>query len=78
MHETDYSAEGLRSVLLNEKLIVQKIFGDPLETVVLIKPTDNSAYKNMIDVFDEMRINNITRYVLMDASKYEMALIHTK
>ena len=78
MHEINYSPEGLRSVLLWKRAAVRKIFGDALETVVLIKPTDSSTYGNMIDVFDEMRINDITRYVLMDANKYEMAIIQAK
>jgi hypothetical protein len=32
----------------------------------------------MIDVFDEMQINHITRYVLMDANKYEITLVQAK
>lgn len=75
MHETKYSPEGLRSVLINKRTAVQKQFGYALETVVLIKPTDGATYENLIDVFDEMQINKITRYVLMDANKYEMTFI---
>lgn len=78
MHEINYSPDGLRSVLINKRAIVRKLFGDALETVVLIKPTDGATYENMIDVFDEMQINNITRYVLMDANKYETAIVQEK
>ena len=48
-------------------------FGNPKETVVLIKPTKDANYKNVVDVLDEMQISQISRYVLMDANKNEVA-----
>ena len=34
--------------------------------VVLIKPTDQANYKNVVDILDEMNICNIKRYALVD------------
>lgn len=34
--------------------------------VVIIKPTDASTYKNMVDVLDEMQICSIGRYAVVD------------
>ena len=72
MRPTNYSASGLRDIIINKKAAVEKKFGDANETVVLIKPTDDASYKNVIDVLDEMLVNNISRYVMMDASADEL------
>jgi biopolymer transport protein ExbD len=78
MHETNYSPEGLRNVLLNKKMFVKNNFHDAKETVVLIKPTKDASYKNILDALDEMQINQISRYVLMDADKNEIASLISK
>jgi hypothetical protein len=54
---------------------VKDKFGSAQETIVLIKPTTLATYKNIVDVLDEMTMNNITRYVLMDASANETVII---
>jgi biopolymer transport protein ExbD len=75
IHSTNYSPQGLRSVLLLKKTITKNKFGDASETVVLIKPTAGATYENIVDALDEMQINQITRYVLMDANKNETAFL---
>lgn len=75
LHETNYSAEGLRSVLLNKRTIIENKFGDAKEFVVLIKPTAEATYENIVDALDEMLINDVPRYVLMDATKDENAFL---
>lgn len=75
IHSTNYSPQGLRSVLLSKKSAVQNKFSNAPETVALIKPMADATYKNIIDVLDEMQINQITRYVLMSANKNEMVLL---
>lgn len=45
------------------------------EAICLIKPTEESRYKNMVDLLDEMHISKVKRYVLMDASQVEMDFI---
>lgn len=68
---TNYSAEGLRNILLQKREIVAQKFGNAKEMIVLVKPTSKSTYKNFIDVIDELEINSITRYMLTDLSLNE-------
>jgi biopolymer transport protein ExbD len=39
--------------------------------VVVIKPNDESTYKNFIDILDEMLINDVGRYAVVDISPVE-------
>ena len=43
---------------------VKKVGGEKF--VVVIKPTKESTYKNMVDVLDEMAITKLKRYALVD------------
>lgn len=60
-----------------------KVKGDPnwqnacldKDLVVVIKPSDESTYKNTVDILDEMTINVVKRYALVDISEGEVALI---
>lgn len=74
LHTTDYSAAGLRSVIVNKKALVQSRYGDAKEIIVLIKPTTGATYGNIVDALDEMLINQVARYVLMDANENETTL----
>lgn len=65
---TNYSAQGIRKVLL------EKNSGIP-NMVVLIKPTNDANYKNVVDILDEMSISNIQRYALVDVVPEDQKLI---
>jgi biopolymer transport protein ExbD len=85
LDSTDYSAEGMRKVILDKKDRVKTQWGedekdDPKnpgqkkmssKLNVIIKPTKDSRYKNLVDSFDEMKICNVARYVMLDISKQE-------
>jgi biopolymer transport protein ExbD len=43
--------------------------------VVLIKASDESSYKNLVDILDEMQICNIGRYAIVDITPYDLGLI---
>lgn len=45
------------------------------DLVVVIKPNENATYKNTVDVLDEMTINNIRRFAIVDIAKPEMDAI---
>ncbi len=66
--KTDYSQEGIRKLLL-------ELNGSIKDMVVLIKPTDDSTYKNVVDILDEMNITNIKRYALVDVAPIDLDLI---
>jgi biopolymer transport protein ExbD len=85
LDSTDYSAEGMRKVILDKKDRVKTQWGedekDDLKNPgqkkmssklnVILKPTKESRYKNLVDAFDEMKICNVSRYVMLDISKQE-------
>ncbi|MES2779462.1 MAG: biopolymer transporter ExbD [Bacteroidota bacterium] len=45
--------------------------------IVVIKATDKSNYKNMIDILDEMLICNIGRYAIVDITPPELDMLKT-
>ena len=65
---TNFSNEGVRKVLLRENSQIK-------EMVVLIKPSDESKYKNVVDILDEMNISNIARYALVEITDVDKELI---
>ncbi len=65
---TSYSNDGVRRVLLRENAQIK-------EMVVLIKPSDQSRYKNVVDILDEMNISNIARYALVEITDVDKELI---
>ena len=71
---TNYSATGLRSVIQQKLAEVKLRFGKSSETVVLIKPTSEASYKNIVNILDEMLINDVKKYVLMEPSPQEAIL----
>lgn len=68
LYQTNFSADGIRKVLLEKNSNVQDL-------VVLIKPTNDASYKNVVDILDEMNITNIKRYALVDISPEDLTLI---
>lgn len=59
VHETDYSATGIRRILLEQKRLINKM-------VVLIKPGEKSTYENLVNILDELKITDVERYALVD------------
>jgi len=45
------------------------------DLVVVIKPNSDATYKNTVDVLDEMTINNIQRFALVDITDQEKQAI---
>ena len=63
------SFKNLRSVIQQKQKKVAANLGNRLETVIIIYPGDQSTYRNFIDALDEIQINDITHYFVMN-SKY--------
>lgn len=80
VEQTNYSANGLRKILLefNDKVRAdQRSIGkkDINGPVVLIKPLDESEYGHTVDVLDEMKITGIQRYAIVDITPEEKLMI---
>lgn len=43
--------------------------------VVIIKPDDDATYKNTVDILDEMTINGVKRYAMIDITPLELTLV---
>ena len=60
----------VRNVILNKKRST-----DPKDFMVVIKADNEATYKNTVDIMDEMTINDVRRYALVDISPVEVMLI---
>ncbi|MDR1718497.1 MAG: biopolymer transporter ExbD [Dysgonamonadaceae bacterium] len=106
LSESDYSAEGIRALLLEKnagvnrlikelkvKLQAKEITDEEFKLqsseikkeaskttapTVMIKPTDESNYKNLIDVLDEMQICNIAAYAIIELADGDRYMLFKK
>jgi biopolymer transport protein ExbD len=65
---TNFSANGIRRLLNKKKTEIENM-------VVLIKPSDQSQYKNVVDILDEMIITVINKYAIVDMEPADEELI---
>jgi len=45
------------------------------DLVVVIKPDQDATYKNTVDILDEMTINNVKRYAMVDITPQEYEVV---
>ena len=64
----DFSKDGVRKVLLEKKAEIRDL-------IVLIKAMDESKYKNMVDILDEMTISNVQRYAIVDITPADKEIV---
>jgi len=64
----DFSKDGIRKVLQQKKSEIR-------DMIVLIKAMDESKYKNMVDILDEMTINSIQRYAIVDITPADKEIV---
>ncbi|MBS1559380.1 MAG: biopolymer transporter ExbD [Bacteroidetes bacterium] len=64
----DFSKNGIRKVLLEKKSQIR-------DMIVLIKAMDESKYRNMVDILDEMTICNIQRYAIVDITSADKEIV---
>ena len=74
LHETSYSKEGIR----NDILAARQRAKTPDNFTVIIKPTDESTYENLVNVLDEMEITESSRYGIVDIDANEVAVYQEK
>lgn len=62
-----YSFPSVRDQLIDKRRRIIQAVGHDSNYTVIIQPSDITSYKELIDVLDEMKINDIKKYVLVDA-----------
>lgn len=69
VHLTNYdSKSGIRNII-QEK---QKLLADKRnELLIMIKPLDNSTYNDLMNSLDEIMINDVKKYAIMDVTEEE-------
>ncbi len=75
MQTTNFGNLGIRNIIQQKQQQVKQQFGNTKETIVLIKPTEQSTYQNLVNILDEMLINDVTRYMLLDVTSTEKAMV---
>jgi len=63
---------GLGKIIREKQSNLHQMGIDRKELIVLIKPGNESSYTNVVDALDEMLINGVTRYALVDLEKEEV------
>ena len=68
--EIEYGKNGIRKELIRKNKIVHEYsanIGKPNNgLIVIIKPSKNSNYGNLVDILDEMKITGIKSYSILD------------
>jgi len=60
------------------KRMVREVKSDKESYTYLIKTDDKATYKNVIDVIDELNINVVGKYVMVDIMKPELDMVNEK
>ena len=70
--KTGYHFSGIGNAIRQ----TQMLLGDKRDDLtVVIKPAKESSYKNLVDMLDEMQINNVKRYAIVNITKDEAGFI---
>lgn len=72
--------KGIRDVIIGKKKMVDDMkragsLTQKDETTVLIKPDSTSTYSDLVNILDEMNINDIRVYAIIDISDIEQGFI---
>ena len=70
--ESDYSANGIRKVLLSPRVKSNE------KMTVLVKAMEESRYKNMVDILDELKITDTRKFALVDITDTDKQLVQQK
>lgn len=57
-------------------ILAKKKSTPPDDLFIIIKPDEDATYANAVDILDEMNINDITRYSMVDPDENEVEIIH--
>jgi biopolymer transport protein ExbD len=75
LKDRTYGKNGIRPYITKKVVEVPQTMGDPKKgLIVLIKGHKESTYKNLVDILDEMAINKVPTYAIVDITDEEAAL----
>ncbi len=74
--ETQFKSKQLVDSVYKRK--VREVKADKESPTFLIKTDDKASYKNVIDLIDELNINLVGKYVVIDMLKSELELVNEK
>lgn len=78
-----YGKNGVRALVLNKKKVVDdqnRAEGADLAKsamTIIIKPSERSNYKNVVDILDEMAITGMKKYAIVDITPEDVKLLET-
>lgn len=75
----DPTASNLKNTTMKkvrDEILSKKRSTPPDDLMVVIKPGEESTYKDVVNALDEMTINDIKRYALVDISEVETQLLN--
>jgi biopolymer transport protein ExbD len=74
MHSSYANSKGIRDVIIAKRTEVFKRSGKD-DLMVLIKADNSANYKNIVDIMDEMLINHVSRYAMVDITPEEKTFL---
>ena len=74
------SKDGIRDVIINKKKAVADMvrsgqLGAKDKATIIIKPDANSTYEDMVNILDEMNINDVRIYAIVDITPVDKEFI---
>jgi biopolymer transport protein ExbD len=71
--QTSYNEiTGLGNIIRQKQTDLEKEKIDKKKLIVLIKASEQASYKNVVNALDEMLINSVTRYAILDPGTGEL------
>ncbi len=76
---TNYSYDkGIGEIIRKRQVELERIGKPRNDLLLIIKPTDEAAYQNIVDVLDEVLINAVKRYAITGLSEGELMVLESK
>ncbi|HET7896636.1 MAG TPA: hypothetical protein VFL47_03185, partial [Flavisolibacter sp.] len=69
---TGYSLQNGIGTIIRQK---QKKLAAKEDLIVLIKPLSSASYQNVLTALDDMQINRVQQYAIVEASQEEKAFV---
>jgi biopolymer transport protein ExbD len=70
-----YGKQELRKVLIDQNNAIKASHGANNPMIVVVKPSAQSTYKNMVTVMDELNVTGIEQRAIVDITPVELALL---